>query len=313
MQPVPLITAAYRAKPESVIVAEVSTFQLEKISGFKPKIAALLNVSADHLDRHANIKEYAALKAKIFEYQDSIDFSIINTDNPFTASLKHKLKGRVLEFSLLSKPQNGAYLDGKNIIVSIDNKKTVVCKKTDIRIRGQHNLENVLAASCISIAFGVQPKSIIDALKDFTGVHHRLESVAFIDGVEYINNSMCTNVDAAIRSIEAISEPQIVIAGGKDKGADYKALGKAFAKHAKYVVLIGADAHLLKSAALEAGFDRITKADSLESAVRIAKSKAAAGDVIVLTPGCASFDMFSSFEDRGNQFKQLVKKIKDEV
>ena len=192
----------------------------------------------------------------------------------------------------------------------MDGSETVVCKRSDIPLRGEHNIENVLAASCAAIAFGVKPESILKAVREFKPVEHRLEPVAVIDGVEYINNSMCTNVDAAVRSVDAIAEPQIVIAGGKDKGFDYTELGKAFARRAKHVVLIGADKAMIRSAAEAAGFTAISEADSMRDAVFMAHEIASPGDVVVLTPACASFDMFKSFEHRGQVFKDAVMEIK---
>ncbi len=308
-QPVPLVTAAMRSAPESVIVAEVSTFQLEWVESFRPKIAALLNVTSDHMDRHASVEEYAALKARIFENQGEGDFAIINAENPFTASLAPKLKGRVLRFARLSEVDEGGFLRGDDLVVRLGGVEHVVCSRSDIRLRGEHNVENTLAASCAAIAFGARPESIRSAVREFRGVEHRLEDVAVIDGVRYINNSMCTNVDAAVRSVEAFDEPQIVIAGGKDKGSDYAPLGEAFRRKAKHVVLIGADARLIRQAAERAGFNDITEAESLPDAVNKARALAEPGDVVVLTPGCASFDMFRSFEHRGQVFKEAVKGI----
>ena len=309
----PLVTAAHRAGPGSVMVAEISTFQLEWITSFRPKVAMLLNVTSDHLDRHASIEEYAKLKARIFENQTVGDFAVINAENAFTASLKDKLAGRVLEFARCSEVSEGGFVRGDELIVRIGGVETIICRRGDIPLRGEHNIENVLAAGCAAIAMGARPESILKAVREFQPIEHRLEPVAVIDGVEYINNSMCTNVDAAVRSVEAIDEPQIVIAGGKDKGADYAALGRAFAMKAKYVVLIGADAELIADAARKAGFEAMTRAESMADAVRIACGKAEPGDVIVLTPGCASFDMFSSFEHRGRVFKEIVKEMEGKV
>lgn len=305
----PLIIAAHKAGPESVIVAEISTFQLEWISTFKPKVAMLLNVSADHLDRHASIEEYAALKARIFENQNADDYAVINAENAFTSSLQGKLAGRVMELARLREVSEGGFVRGDELIIKIDGAERVICKKSDIPLRGEHNVENVLAASCAALAMGVKLESILKALKSFQPVEHRLEPVAEIDGVKYINNSMCTNVEAAVRSVEAITEPQIVITGGKDKGSDYTLYGEALRKHAKHVVLIGADKNLIRSAAEKAGFSDMTEAVTLEEAVDIARSKAVPGDVVVLTPGCASFDMFTSFEHRGQVFKAKVRAL----
>jgi UDP-N-acetylmuramoylalanine--D-glutamate ligase len=305
----PLVTAAHRASCESVIVAEISTFQLEWITSFKPKVAMLLNVTSDHMDRHASVEEYAGLKARIFENQSEDDYAVINAENPFTASLAPSLKGHVLKFARKTEVEQGGFVRGDDLVVRLGGTETVVCKRSDIPLRGEHNVENVLAASCAALALGAKPESILKAVREFKPVEHRLEPVAVVDGVEYINNSMCTNVDAAVRSVEAIDEPQIVIAGGKDKGSDYTLLGEAFKRKAKHVVLIGADAGLIEAATLKAGFRAISHADSMLEAVEKARSLAVPGDVVVLTPGCASFDMFNSFEHRGQVFKEIVGRL----
>lgn len=308
----PLVTAAVTAADSSVIVAEISTFQLEWVSAFRPKVAMLLNVTSDHMDRHASVDEYARLKARIFENQTGEDFAVINAENEITAALAPKLAGRVLRFARGRAVDEGAFMRGNDVVVRIDGSEMPVCARSDIRLRGEHNLENVLAAACGAVALGCRPESIRAAVGAFEPVEHRLEPVAVVDGVEYINNSMCTNVDAAVRSVEAITEPQIVIAGGKDKGADYAALGRAFRRRAKHVVLIGADAGLIEDAARRAGFHEISRAGSMREALETARSVAECGDVVVLTPGCASFDMFGSFEERGRVFKQIVKEFERE-
>ena len=291
---------------------------MEWISSFKPRIAALLNVTSDHMDRHADVREYAALKARIFENQTADDFAIINAENRITAALAPKLRGRVLRFarlpdSILSlSKEEGAFVRGDDLIVRLGGRETTVCGRPDLRIPGEHNVENVLAASCAAIAFGAKPESVLKAVREFTGVEHRLETVAVVDGVRYVNNSMCTNVDAAVRSVEAIDQPQIVIAGGKDKGSDYAPLAAAFKRKAKHVVLIGADAGLIRSAAEKAGYGAITMAGSMQEAVDSARALAEPGDAVVLTPGCASFDMFNSFEHRGRVFKDIVKTYEQE-
>ncbi|MCE5324148.1 UDP-N-acetylmuramoyl-L-alanine--D-glutamate ligase [bacterium] len=309
----PLVTAAYQASAESVIAAEISTFQLEWISSFKPKVAMLLNVSADHLDRHSSVEEYASLKARIFENQSESDYAVINAENEFTASLSPNLKGHVLRFARKSEVAEGGFVRGDDLIVKLGGMEHFVCKRSDIPLHGEHNVENVLAASCAAIAMGVKPDSILKAIREFKPVEHRLEPVAVIDGVEYINNSMCTNVDAAVRSVEAIDEPQIVIAGGKDKGFDYTPLAEAFKRKAKHIVLIGADAGLIESAANKVGYTAVSRAESMQDAVDKAQALAEPGDVVVLTPACASFDMFDSFEHRGQVFKELVESKSQKV
>jgi UDP-N-acetylmuramoylalanine--D-glutamate ligase len=304
--PMPLVSAAARADFSSVIVAEVSTFQLEWIKSFKPKVAALLNVSCDHLDRHANIEEYAALKARIFENQTRDDYAVLNAENHFTARLASSVQGHVLLFAKFSDLPEGAFVRGENIVLRLQGREEVVCPRSDIQVPGEHNLENVLAAVCVAVAFGASVDAAARAIRDFKGVEHRLETVAIIDGVRYINNSMCTNVEAAVRSTEAIDAPQIIIAGGKDKGSDFGPLVEAFKRRAKHVILIGSDAKAIFSAAERGGFESVSIASSLEEAVERARSIARPGDVVILNPACASFDMFKSFEHRGRVFKEIV-------
>lgn len=308
----PLVSAAYQAPADGVIVAEISTFQLEWIQSFRPHIAMLLNVTSDHLDRHANIEEYREMKARIFENQTASDFAVINAENAFTASLADGLSARVLRFSGRREVSEGAWVRGDHLIVRFGGMERPVCLWSDIRLRGEHNVENVLAAACAAVAFGARPESIAEAVRGFGGVEHRLETVATIDGVEYINNSMCTNVDAGVRSVEAIDGPQIVIAGGKDKEGDYRPLGEAFRRKAKHVVLIGADADIIQAAAENAGFHEISRASSMREALTIARGLATAGDTVVLSPACASFDMFSGFEERGQVFRDIVSEFEGE-
>ncbi len=304
----PLIIAAHKASENAVIVAEISTFQLEWVKSFRPKVAMLLNVTSDHQDRHATVEEYAALKARIFENQTNDDIAVINAENPFTASLAPKLAGQVMQFARKREVERGGFVRGGDLVVRFDGKETFICKRSDIKLRGEHNIENALAASCAAVALGAKSESIAQAIRDMQPVEHRLESVATIDGVEYINNSMCTNVDAATRSIDAITEPQIVIIGGKAKGncEDFGPVGEALRRRAKHVVLIGADRDVIRAAAKSAGFTAVSDANSMREAVEIAHSIASPGDVVVLTPGLASFDMFKDFQHRGRMFKESV-------
>jgi len=308
----PLVLAAHRASADSIIVAEISTFQLEWIQSFRPKIALLLNVTSDHMDRHGTVDEYRRLKARIFENQTADDIAVINADNPFTSSLAPELAGRVLRFSRMTEVAEGGFVRGNDLIVRIGGDEHTICSVSDIPLRGDHNVENVLAASCAAVAVGADSESISAAVKRFVPVEHRLEPVAVIDGVQYINNSMCTNLDSTVRSIEAIEEPQIVIAGGKakDKNEDYGPVGEALKRKAKHLVLIGADRAIIRRAAENNGFTAISEAETMQEAVEIARSKAEPGDVVVLTPGCASFDMFKSFEHRGQVFKEIVRGLR---
>lgn len=302
---VPLVTAAHEASPNAVIVAEVSTFQLEWITSFRPKVAMLLNIGTDHVDRHT-YDEYASLKVRVFENQTPDDFSVINWDNGPAKSRSVQAPGRKLYFSRFEQVEEGAFIDGRVIKVRIGGTETDACTVDDIRLPGTHNQENALAACCAAVAFGVRPASIVKALSEFEGVVHRMEWVATVDGIGYINNSMCTNVDAFARSVEAVAGRPVVIAGGKHKGGSLKGLADAVKARAKHLVLIGVSADEIEEAVREVGFGDITHAETMEDAVAKAALVAEPGDVVILAPGCASFDMFRNFEERGQAFKSAV-------
>lgn len=302
----PLVMAAYQASTNGVIIAEISTFQLEWISTFKPKVAALLNISTDHADRHTSFDEYAALKARIFENLGPDDFAVANLDNEASISAGKISQGKLLQFSIKQSVPQGGFIEDSVVKVRIGGEETAVCSLSDIRLPGTHNQENVLAAACAAIAFGVKPESIVSALHKFTGVDHRMEPVETINDIHYINNSMCTNPDAFTRSVEAVSGDSIIIAGGKHKGGSLEPMADAVKQHVKHLVLIGASADEIESAVRATGFDRITRSASMEDAVAAAEAVAEPGDTVMLAPGCASFDMFSGFEERGQIFKDIV-------
>lgn len=310
--PMPFIKAAQLADPESVIVAEVSSFQLEWIKSFKPRVGVLLNVSCDHLDRYSDLEEYASYKARMFENQTCEDYAVVNVDDPVVSALAKGLRSHILGFTRSSEVAEGAFVRDGEIVVRIHGKESCVCSCSDLQIPGEHNLENALAAVCATAALGASVSSAALAIRNFRGVEHRLEIVAVIDGVCYVNNSMCTNVEAAVRSAEAIDAPQIVIAGGKDKGSDFSPLIEVFKRKAKHVILIGSDAGTIKSAAERLGFHDISLASSLDEAVAKARSIARPGDVVILNPACASFDMFQSFEHRGQVFREIVRRYESE-
>ena len=302
----PLVKAAINASSSDVIVAEISSFQLEWITTFRPKVGALLNVSADHLDRYPDLETYVRMKAKLFEYQEPTDYAVLNVDDARVAKLASDICSRVWKFSRTKEVELGTFARGAEVWARTSEGEYLVCDTSKMKLRGQHNLENVLAAAAAALAYGINRKSIQAAVDEFEALEHRLEPVAEIGGVEFLNNSMCTNVAASVRSLEAIGRPVIVIAGGKDKGSDYGPLGEAFVRYAKHVVLIGKDAPLIEKAARDAGFDQIGRAGSMEEAVEMAWQKAERGDTVVLSPGCASFDMYNDFEHRGQVFKATV-------
>lgn len=303
---IPLIECVRKADKNSIISAEISTFQLEQCHTFKPKAATLVNVGVDHLDRHGTVEVYRALKAKIFAFQDKECYSVLNDDDPFVSTLKENVPGKPLLFSTKHEVDEGCFLRDNNIILKIDGKETPIINLDEIPAPGFHNVMNAMAAILMTWSVGVKPESQKRALSMFKGVSHRLEFIKNIDGVDYINNSMCTNVDAATASTLALKKPQVVICGGKDKGSDFTEFAKALKERAKCVILIGVDRGMIEEKLTALEYTNCRKATTLKEAVTMARDAAVSGDVVVLTPGCASFDMFKSFEDRGQQFIDLV-------
>ncbi|MHB1191203.1 MAG: UDP-N-acetylmuramoyl-L-alanine--D-glutamate ligase, partial [Armatimonadota bacterium] len=299
----PLVKAAHSASASDVIVAEISSFQLELISSFAPKVAALLNITGDHMDRYPDMESYARAKARIFEYQTEDDHAVLNADDPAVMRFAPE-RSRIRLFSATREVEHGAFLRGSEVWVG----DRMVCDTRSMKLRGRHNLENVLAAAAAVSAFG-ETGGMQRALDSFEAPEHRLEPVAEVRGVEFLNNSMCTNVAASVSSLAAVGRPAVVIAGGKDKGSEYGPLGEAFIRYAKHVVLIGQDAPLIERAARAAGFDKLSRASSMEEAVEKAWSEAETGDTVLLSPGCASFDMFDDFEHRGRVFKDAVRAL----
>ncbi len=288
----PLIKAAHLADADAAIVAEVSSFQLEWIETFRPKVAALLNITPDHGDRQT-WDEYVQAKWRIFENQTAEDFAVL----PTGLSQHHRremIAARLLAFSTTNPAQS----------------LQVLCPDAQVKMPGTHNLENILAAAAMATASGVGRHAICQVAGTFAGVVHRMEFVAAIGGVRYINNSMCTNVAAFEKSLAALPEPKVVIAGGVFKGDGLAPVAQAVAdNHVRALVLIGQSAPDIEAAAHAAGFARVFRAGSLAEAVAGAQAMAEPGDAVLLAPACASFDMFRDFEDRGDQFKAAVRAL----
>ena len=311
----PLIEAAYAAPPDAAIVAEISSFQLEWISTFRPKVAALLNITPDHGDRQT-WKEYVAAKWRIFENQTEDDFAAVPEEDSAGVHLypDHLLNAEVWAFGGDADIRQ-VYVRDHTVIVEggpsgLWNK---ICEVAEIKLPGKHNLENVMAAAAIATAFGVGIEPIRQVVTTFTGVVHRLEYVETIDGVRYVNNSMCTNAAAFEKSLEALPEPKVVIAGGVFKGGDVATLADAVVKNnVKALVLMGRSAPEIEKAARAAGYEAVYRAGTLIEAVTTAAGLAEAGDTVLLAPACASFDMFADFEDRGEQFKAAVRALSTE-
>lgn len=282
------------------IVAELSSFQLEDIETFRPKIAAVLNVTQDHLDRYDSIQEYGEAKARIFMNQQKEDHLVLNFDDPIVKSYTRRTSATVIPFSRQLRFNPGAcVLDGHLMF----NGRRVIAVD-ELKIGGVHNLENALAAAALSLLAGADVRSVASVLREFPGLEHRLEFVRKKDGVSYINDSKGTNVGAVVKSVEGFTRPVILIAGGLDKGSDFRPLTDLFKHKVKLLVLIGKAAD--KMASVLGASTETLFAQTLQEAVRLASARAARGDVVLLSPACASFDMFKDFEDRGRQFKEAV-------
>lgn len=306
----PLVTEVEGYGPGGVIVAEVSSFQLETIISFKPRVAVILNITPDHLDRHGDMAGYMGAKSRIFANQDPGDFTVLNYDDPLTAGLGEKTKGRTVFFSRLHELGSGVFVKSGEIVAKIGEHEDVICGIKEIGIPGAHNLENALAAVAAAKAAGIGSDTIATVLKEFKGVSHRLEFVTEINGVKYINDSKGTNPDASIKALEAYCEPVVLIAGGKNKGSDFDAFAGAIKERARALVVLGQSADLIAEAARARGFANIQKAVDFAEAVTLAHRSARPGEIVLLSPACASWDMFKSFEERGDLFKEIVLNIK---
>ncbi len=283
------------------IVAELSSFQLEDIETFRPRVAAVLNVTQDHLDRYADLAAYGEAKARIFLNQGPDDVLVLNFDDPLVRSMAERARSRIVPFSLHVRHAGGAFVE--NGVLTAGGGP--VCAAGEIRIKGVHNLENALAAAAVALAAGADRSSVAAVLRDFPGLEHRLEFVRERRGVVYFNDSKGTNVGAVIKSLEGFDRPVVLIAGGLDKGSDFLPLSDLVRQKVKLLVLIGAAAD--KMAAVLGPATETVRAATLAEAVRIAAQRAEAGDAVLLSPACASFDLFRDFEDRGRQFKDAVR------
>lgn len=302
----PLVLEVEKYGPEDVIVAEVSSFQLECIHDFKPRVAAILNFTPDHLDRHGTMENYMAAKARIFENQDQRDYTILNYDDPEVRKLAGQTAGQVIFFSRQHKLDTGVFVQNGHITAVTGENREIICPVQEIGIRGAHNLENALAATAVTYVTGVGGDTIGQVLRTFPGVAHRMEYVAEINGVKYVNDSKGTNPDAAIKALDAYDEPIVLIAGGRNKGSDFGEFAARVQKKARALVVVGECAEELAAAVRETGFDRIRRAADFEDAVHLAAREARPGDIVLLSPACASWDMFKNFEERGDLFKAVV-------
>ncbi|MCW2278854.1 UDP-N-acetylmuramoyl-L-alanine--D-glutamate ligase [Heliophilum fasciatum] len=302
----PLIEEVQLPGKYKSVVAEVSSFQLETVERFQPRVAMILNITPDHLDRHGTMENYRAMKARIFARQQPSDITVLNADDPLVASLASDCPGKVLLFSRLGEVAVGAFVREGWIVFRDDQGERPVVSIDELQIKGAHNVENALAACAGSMALGVAADVVGRSMQAFQPVEHRMEPVATVDGVLYVNDSKGTNPDATIKAIESYRQPVVLIAGGKNKGSDFADLAQVVAQRVKWLVLVGQAADLIEAAVRATGFDRITRVATYPEAVKAAQAQATLGDVVLLSPACASMDMFRNYEERGQVFKQLV-------
>jgi UDP-N-acetylmuramoylalanine--D-glutamate ligase len=303
---VPLLALVESSMDTTVTVAEISSFQLETIEAFRPEIGVLLNLTPDHLDRHSSFEEYARAKMRMFENQLERDAAVLNADDP-EITRRMPSRGHIYWFSREKRVAEGAFLRDDQIFFRVEGAEVALARRDDIPLRGEHNVENVLAACAAAHLAGADPAAIANGVKSFQGVEHRLEFVANVGGVNFYNDSKATNVDATVKAIEAFPGPLIVILGGKGKGSPYEPLREPLRQRARLAVVIGAAAEKITSELGDAV--AVEQAGTMERAVRIALDRAMPGDTVLLAPACSSFDQFENYEHRGHVFKELVAKL----
>jgi UDP-N-acetylmuramoylalanine--D-glutamate ligase len=306
----PVIDTVGIANEKSVLVTELSSFQLESIDTFKPKVSAILNFTEDHLNRHHTMQNYIEAKARILMNQNSEDFCILNYDDEKVRELSDKVKAKKIFFSRKKQLEEGIYLDTDNNIVIDINDKIVLLNKEELSLPGNHNLENCMAAIGISYVSNVDIEVIKGVLKTFAAVEHRQEFVRNLNGIMFVNDSKGTNPDSTIKAIQSYKRPIILIAGGIDKQSDFNELLEVAKENVKALVLLGETAPKIESIAKEKGFERIYKVKNMKEAVNTSYEIADKEDVVLLSPACASWDMYKSFEVRGNDFKDNVHNLK---
>lgn len=295
------------ADENSIVVLEVSSFQLDHIESFKPKVSVLLNITPDHLDRYDSFGDYVLSKFRIFKNLKEDDFAVYNYDDEIVQPYAESLNVIKLPFSVVERLSCGAFIEDEYIVLSYKNKKEKILKMKDLKLRGIHNVYNSLAAALAARAMEVRNEIIRESLQSFEGVEHRLEFVREINGVKFINDSKATNVNSLWYALESFDEPIILIAGGRDKGNDYSKVYDLVKKKVKLIIAIGESKEKIYNEFKN--LTEVVKVDSMEEAVRKSYEEAKPGDVVLLSPACASFDMFRDYEHRGEVFKKLVNEL----
>lgn len=304
-------SAALDTTDNGYVVAETSSFQLETVDEFHPKVSAILNLTPDHLNRHHTMEGYVNAKKNIMKNQTAEDFVILNYDDPLTRAIGETAVPQVIYFSSTQVLENGYYFHDRKIYYAKDGDLEVICSASGLKILGLHNMENIMAAVAMARCVGVPMEKIRETITTFMGVEHRIEYVTEKQGVSYYNDSKGTNPDAAIKAVQAMVRPTLLIGGGYDKQSTYDEWIEAFGGKVRYLVLLGETANKIDECARRHGFENIIMTESLEEAVKVCSQKAERGDAVLLSPACASWDMFKSYEERGRMFKEFVHKLAD--
>ncbi|CEN89615.1 UDP-N-acetylmuramoyl-L-alanine--D-glutamate ligase [Paraclostridium sordellii] len=303
----PVIDTIDLTDENSFLITELSSFQLESIEDFKPRVSTIINITEDHLNRHHTMENYINAKANIFKNQDANDFCILNYDDEIVRELGNKTNAKVLYFSQKEKVSQGAYLDdNNNIVIKVNDKEIKLLNKDELSLPGNHNLENCMAAILMSYVLGIDLEIIKDTLKTFKSVEHRLEFVTDKDGIMFVNDSKGTNPDSTIKAITSYDKPIVLIAGGKDKQSDFTEMISYATKNVKAIVLLGETADKIEQTAKLQGMNNIFRVSDMKEAVKTAYKLAQSGDVVLLSPACASWDMYPNFEARGLDFKENI-------
>ena len=307
----PLSAAAMLSRPEDMLVCEVSSFQLETTDTFHPRVAAVLNITEDHLNRHYTMENYTAVKRHIFDRQCGADTAVLNYDDPACRAMAEGLKGRIAWFSRTREVNEGAFVKEGRITLRWKDEEKPVCGVDEVYIPGPHNTENALAAAMMAYASGVPTAVIRHVLRTFKGVEHRIEFVRELDGVKWYNDSKGTNVDSTIKAVQTMRAPTVLILGGSDKHVPFDALAREIIVSGQIarVVLCGATAPQIEKALLDAGYTAIDHVDTYPEMVKLCRKLAQSGGNVLLSPACASFDQFTDYEQRGRVFKQLVNEL----
>ena len=303
-----LAQAVGRVGADGYVVAEISSFQLEAAGTFHPHIAVMLNLTPDHLDRHGSLDGYATVKEQIFANQTAQDYLVLNHDDVRVRDMAQRCRSRAFFFSRQIELETGAFVSAGSICLRWQGKTETVCRIDEMKLFGGHNVENALAACSAAYLAGVAPSQMAKLLREFSGVEHRIEPVATLEGVRWFNDSKATNPESSIKALEAFPGQVILIAGGRDKNTDLAEFMNLVKQKVDRLILIGEAAARFAAAAKAAGVKNIVQAESLAEAVETARQLAQSPQVVLLSPACASYDMFDNYEQRGRIFKQLVRK-----